>query len=65
MEARHLRRHTGSSRTQLSHVFSNSNANAPLYSAGYAIREFPLLRSEFIDYLVQRFHASTGRTLFT
>lgn len=54
---------TGSSRTQLSHVFSN--ANAPLYSAGYAIREFPLLGQEFVDYLAQRFHASTGRTLDT
>jgi hypothetical protein len=52
---------TGSSRTQLSHVFSN--AHAPLYSAGYAIREFPLLGREFVEYLAGRFAASTGRTL--
>jgi len=52
---------TGSSRTQLAHVFSN--ANAPLYSAGYAVRDFPLLGHEFVAFIAQKFHASTGRHL--
>jgi len=52
---------TGSSRTQLAHVFSN--ANAPLYSAGYAVREFPLLDRDFVAFIAQKFKASTGRDL--
>lgn len=52
---------TGSSRTQLAHVFSNSNA--PLYSTGSAIADFPQLGHDFVEYIVERFEASTGRIL--
>lgn len=52
---------TGSSRTQLAHVFSNSNA--PLYSTGSAIADFPQLERDFVEYIAERFEASTGRTL--
>lgn len=52
---------TGSSRTQLAHVFSNSNA--PLYSTGSAIADFPQLDHDFVEYIVDRFEASTGRVL--
>lgn len=51
----------GSSRTQLAHVFSNSNA--PLYSTGSAIVDFPLLDHDFVEYIAERFKASTGRVL--
>ena len=52
---------TGSSRTQLAHVFSNSNA--PLYSTGSAIADFPQLGHDFVEYIAERFEASTGRVL--
>jgi len=52
---------TGSSRTQLAHVFSNSDA--PLYSTGAAIMDFPLLDRNFVDYVAVKFAASTKRTL--
>ena len=52
---------TGSSRTQLAHVFSNSNA--PLYSTGSAIADFPQLGRDFVEYIAARFEASTGRIL--
>lgn len=52
---------TGSSRTQLAHVFSNSNA--PLYSTGSAIADFPKLDRDFVEYIAERFKQSTGRTL--
>ncbi|MCX7115798.1 MAG: hypothetical protein NTW08_07820 [Gammaproteobacteria bacterium] len=52
---------TGSSRTQLAHVFSNSNA--PLYSTGSAIADFPQLNRDFVEYIAQQFNASTGRIL--
>lgn len=52
---------TGSSRTQLAHVFSNSNA--PLYSTGSAIADFPQLNRDFVEYIADRFKQSTGRTL--
>lgn len=52
---------TGSSRTQLAHVFSNSNA--PLYSTGTAIADFPKLGRDFVEYIAERFEQSTGRTL--
>jgi hypothetical protein len=52
---------TGSSRTQLAHVFSNSNA--PLYSTGSAIFDFPLLGHDFVEYIAARFATSTGRIL--
>lgn len=52
---------TGSSRTQLAHVFSNSNA--PLYSTGSAIADFPQLNRDFVEYIAERFEAATSRTL--
>jgi len=52
---------TGSSRTQLAHVFSNSDA--PLYSTGAAIMDFPLLDRNFVDYVADKFAASTQRRL--
>ncbi|MEI6096233.1 MAG: hypothetical protein WCR08_12370, partial [Gammaproteobacteria bacterium] len=52
---------TGSSRTQLAHVFSNSNA--PLYSTGSAIADFPKLDRDFVEYIADKFKAATGRTL--
>lgn len=52
---------TGSSRTQLAHVFSNSNA--PLYSTGSAIAAFPQLNRDFVEYIAKRFEASTNRAL--
>lgn len=52
---------TGSSRTQLAHVFSNSNA--PLYSTGSAIADFPQLNRDFVIYIAERFKQSTGRIL--
>lgn len=52
---------TGSSRTQLAHVFSNSNA--PLYSTGSAIADFPQLDRNFVIYISERFKQSTGRVL--
>ncbi len=52
---------TGSSRMQLAHVFSNSDA--PLYSTGAAIVDFPLLDRYFVEYIAEKFKASTKRTL--
>ncbi len=52
---------TGSSRTQLSNVFSNSNA--PLFSVGATVQEFPLLGRELVEFVAQKFHAASGRTL--
>lgn len=52
---------TGSSRTQLAHVFSNSDA--PLYSTGAAIADFPQLDHDFVEYIAEKFEASTKRTL--
>jgi hypothetical protein len=52
---------TGSSRTKLAHVFSNSNA--PLYSTGSAIADFPQLGHDFVEYIATRFAISTGRKL--
>lgn len=52
---------TGSSRTKLGHVFSNSAA--PLFSAGVNVQDFPLLDDAFVAYIVGRYQASSGRTL--
>ncbi len=52
---------TGSSRSQLAHVFSN--ANAPLYSTGSAISDFPQLGRDFVEYIAERFEESTKRHL--
>ncbi|MGY8526679.1 hypothetical protein [Paracidovorax citrulli] len=52
---------TGSSRTQLGHVFTDTRA--PLYSAGHPLQDFPLLNDEFVEFVAERFAASTGREL--
>ena len=52
---------TGSSRTQLGHVFTDTRA--PLYSAAHPLQDFPLLDDAFVAFVAQKFHASSGRTL--
>lgn len=52
---------TGSSRTQLANVFSNSTA--PLFSVGAAVQEFPLLGRELVEFVAKKFQAASGRTL--
>ncbi|OZI38101.1 hypothetical protein CAL29_07090 [Bordetella genomosp. 10] len=52
---------TGSSRTQLGHVFTDTRA--PLYSAAHPLQDFPLLDDGFVAFVVDKFSASTGRTL--
>jgi len=52
---------TGSSRTQLANVFSNSNA--PLFSVGATVQEFPRLGREFVEFVAEKFQAASGRTL--
>jgi len=52
---------TGSSRTQLAHVFSNSNA--PLFSVGATVQEFPRLGRELVEFIAEKFQAASGRTL--
>lgn len=54
---------TGSSRSQLANVFSN--AEAPLYSTGAAITDFPMLDRKFISYVQQQFVNACGRKLET
>lgn len=49
---------TGSSRTQLASVFSNSSA--PLYSSGVAITDFPLLDRNFVEFVLARFKEASG-----
>lgn len=50
---------TGSSRTRLAHVFSN--AQAPLYSVGASVQDFPLLGREFVEFVELKFKLSSGR----
>lgn len=52
---------TGSSRSQLAHVFSN--AEAPLYSVGATVQDFPLLDREFVEYVAFKFSYSCARKL--
>jgi len=52
---------TGSSRTQLAHVFSN--AKAPLYSVGASIQDFPLLDRGLVKFVADKFYAATRRRL--
>jgi hypothetical protein len=49
---------TGSSRTQLASVFSDSKA--PLYSSGVAITDFPLLDRNFVNFVLDKFKKSSG-----
>ncbi|MCY7307338.1 MAG: hypothetical protein LH632_14570 [Rhodoferax sp.] len=51
----------GSSRTQLAHVFCNTDA--PLYSIGATIQDFPLLGRELAEFVVAKFQRATQRTL--
>lgn len=52
---------TGSSRTRLAHVFSNTDA--PLYSVGAAIQDFPLLGKELVEFVELKFQQATQRSL--
>lgn len=52
---------TGSSRTRLAHVFSNTEA--PLYSVGAAIQDFPLLGKELVEFVALKFEQATQRSL--
>ena len=52
---------TGSSRSQLAHVFSN--ADAPLYAVGAAIQDFPLLGRELVQFVAVKFADASQRTL--
>lgn len=52
---------TGSSRSQLSHVFSN--ADAPLYTVGAGVQDFPLLGKEFVEFVAEKFQSSCGRAI--
>jgi hypothetical protein len=52
---------TGSSRSQLAHVFSN--ADAPLYAVGSTIQDFPLLGRELVEFVAEKFLQACGRTL--
>lgn len=52
---------TGSSRSQLAHVFSN--ADAPLYAVGATIQDFPLLGRELVEFVADKFSRASGRTL--
>ena len=54
---------TGSSRTQLAHVFSNTDS--PLYSVGAAIQDFPLLGRELVEFVAEKFETATKRKLHT
>lgn len=52
---------TGSSRSRLSHVFSD--ADAPLYSVGSSVQDFPLLGRELVEFAATKFEAASGRTI--
>jgi len=52
---------TGSSRSQLAHVFSNTDA--PLYTVGSTVNDFPLLGREFVEFIADKFHQACGRSL--
>lgn len=51
---------TGSSRSQLAHVFSNTDA--PLYAVGAAIQDFPLLGEELVRFVARKFTEASQRT---
>lgn len=52
--------YTGSSRSRLSHMFSDPQA--PLYAPGLGIIDFPLLDRDLVDFAAARFKAATGGT---
>lgn len=52
---------TGSSRSRLAHVFSNTDA--PLYAVGATVNDFPLLDREFVEFVAGKFSEACGRTL--
>jgi hypothetical protein len=52
---------TGSARTQLAQMPSNSNA--PLFSVGATVQEFPRLGRELVEFVAEKFQAASGRTL--
>ena len=52
---------TGSSRTQLALVFSNTKA--PLYSVGASIHDFPLLDFGFVEFVCDKYFVATQREI--
>jgi hypothetical protein len=52
---------TGSSRSRLAHVFLD--ADAPLYSVGATVQDFPLLGRELPEFVAGKFEAASGRRL--
>jgi hypothetical protein len=52
---------TGSSRSRLAHVFLD--ADAPLYSVGATVQDFPLLGRELPEFVAEKFEAASGRRL--
>lgn len=52
--------YTGSSRSRLSHMFSDPQA--PLYAPGLGIVDFPLLGRDLVEFAAAKFKAATGST---
>jgi hypothetical protein len=52
---------TGSSRSRLAHVFLD--ADAPLYSVGATVQDFPLLGRELPEFVAQKFETASGRRI--
>jgi hypothetical protein len=52
--------YTGSSRSKLSHMFSDPQA--PLYAPGLGVVDFPLLGRDLVEFAAERFANATGGT---
>lgn len=52
--------YTGSSRSRLAHMFSDSQA--PLYAPGLGVVDFPLLGRDLVDFAAKKFAEATGNT---
>jgi hypothetical protein len=52
--------YTGSSRSKLSHMFSDPQA--PLYAPGLGVVDFPLLGRDLVEFAAERFSEATGGT---
>ncbi len=52
--------YTGSNRSRLAHMFSDSEA--PLYSPGLGVIDFPLLGGELVEFAAKKFATATGGT---
>lgn len=52
--------YTGSSRSRLAHMFSDSEA--PLYAPGLGVVDFPLLGRDLVEFAATKFREATGGT---